>query len=119
MGFADALERLRAVAPEFRIADFLPRYNFLKVSVERSAPGDLGGFTIRVLREGSSVGGDNIEYVTVPIAADLQLRATREVEGYVFDPFNVPFGNISIDASARIDLTSRMRVKYTELQEFL
>lgn len=95
---------------------YLKRYNKLIFEVELSRPISLQELTVKMFRTGSSVGDDNIEYVTLNIDRN---RHNQNVEAYLFDPFNVPFNEIVCLYNPEINLNSRMRLKYKEILPFL
>jgi hypothetical protein len=64
------------------------------------------------------VGKDNKEYLTLPVS-EIKIGTEQKVEGYVFDPFNLPFENIEIEFCPEINLGTPMRTKFTEIRDFL
>lgn len=95
---------------------YLKRYNRLIFEIELTRPVLLQKVTVKMLRTGSSIGDDNIEYVTLSIDRD---KNKQIVEAYLFDPFNLPFDKIVSLYNPEINLNSRMRTKYKEILEFL
>ncbi len=92
----------------------LPRYNKLTFLIERKEESCLNFYTVKCKRIGSIYGDSNVEYVSIPLDINIQLY-----EVYLFDPFNVEFQDIQVDCTPDIDLSSKMRVKYKELSDFL
>lgn len=98
--------------------DILPRYNRLVFSVKKFRNIGLTQYTVRCMRLGSSVKSDNVEYVSIPISG-VGVGEEQLIDCYLFDPFNLPFDSITVDVSPEIDLGSVMRVKYTEIKDYL
>ncbi len=98
--------------------DLLPRYNRLTLRIIKTSNVDLDCFTIKCKRTGSPVGNDNVEYVTIDVKG-IPAGAAVTREAYLFDPFNLPFESIEIEAGPYIDLSSKMRAKYGEIQSYL
>jgi hypothetical protein len=107
-----------AVRPPGKESDFLPRYHKGTVEIVKHREVCLFWLTFKVLRLGSKVGPDNVEYVSIPVQ-DIKCGIPTKKEFYVFDPFNMPFENVKIDYNPLIDLGSKMRVKYKEIQDLL
>ena len=108
----------RLVRPPGRDKDFLPRYNRLALVVRKYREAHLKQLTLRVRRSGSSVGKDNVEYVTIDLP-DFPAGEEVRLEVFVFDPFNLPFHDISVEYSPEIELSSPMRVRFAEIKEYL
>jgi len=106
------------VRPPGKEQDFLPRYNRVICSVHKHSESSLKQLTFEVRRIGSPVGTDNVQYVTVSLP-DFAAGQEISVEAFAFDPFNVPFEEISVDYTPEIDLGSPMRVRYAELRQYL
>lgn len=107
------------VKPPDKKKDLLPRYNKIILSVKRN--GDtpiLKEVTIPFLRFGSSIGKDNIDYVTIDIDS-LEKEEIKVIETYLFDPFNVPFEGIECLYKPEISLSSEMRAMFKEIQKYL
>ena len=98
--------------------DFLPRYNHIVCAVRKLEDSSLRQLTFRVRRTGSSVGNDNVQYVTVSLP-DIRRGEEVQVEAYVFDPFNVRFQEIIVEYSPDIDLGSPMHVRFSEIRDYL
>jgi hypothetical protein len=98
--------------------DLLPRYNRIVCGVRKHQTSRLNKLTFKAVRSGSSVGLDNVEYVTIDLP-DFPVGEEITVESWVCDPFNVPFRELVIDYSPEIDLSSPMRVRFAELKEYL
>ena len=97
---------------------FLPRYNRVVLSVTKEAPSNLAKLTIKVLRRGSKIGTDNVEYVTIDVSR-LPVGVATAVEAYVFDPFNLPFDKIESAYDPEIDLSDPRRVRFKEIEDYL
>lgn len=95
---------------------YLKRYNKLVLSLNVARKVSIKEVTIKMARLGSAVGEDNIEYVTVQIEGVVG-NVLKEI--YLFDPFNLPFEKIVCLYQPEVNLNSKMRVKYKELQEYL
>jgi len=106
------------VRPPGKEKDFLPRYNRIVSGVRKYAASPLEQLTLKVRRLGTTVGEDNIQYVTLDVSGVPVDMETR-LEAYVFDPFNLPFESINIDYSPEIDLSSPMRARYAEIKVYL
>jgi hypothetical protein len=106
------------VRPPDRGSDLLPRYNKGIVEISKTRQVDLSILTLKVLRVGSKVGKDNLEYVSIPVG-DVSVGVPVQKEFYVFDPFNLPFDDLRIDFNPIIDLGSKMRVKFKEIKALL
>jgi len=104
--------------PPDKSNDFLPRYNKLNLKVTKHDSVDLDFFTIKCHRSGSPVGKDNIEYVTIAVK-ELPVSVPTILVSWLFDPFNMPFEKIFIQADPFVDLSSKMRVKYQEIKDYL
>ena len=104
--------------PPNKSNEFLPRYNKLNLKVTKTAATDLDFFTIKCYRIGSPVGKDNIEYVSIPVK-ELPISKPIIVVSWLFDPFNMPFEKIIIQVDPFINLSSKMRVKYKEIKDYL
>lgn len=97
---------------------YLKRYNKVFFEVVKAEKADIKSVTIKVLRSGSVVGNDNVEYVTIDVENIVPLKPTK-IEVYLFDPFNIPFESIICLYAPEIDLDSTMRVAYKEIIAFL
>lgn len=95
---------------------YLKRYNRLVLKFNMVRDVSIKEVTIKMARLGSAVGDDNVEYVTVPIEG---LEGDFLKEAYLFDPFNLPFEKIVCLYQPEVNLNSKMRVKYKELQDYL
>jgi hypothetical protein len=108
----------QTVRPPKKEKDFLPRYHRIICLVRKNNNSSLGQLTVKVCRTGSSVGADNVQYVTIDLP-DFLAGQEKEVEVFVFDPFNLPFKDIVIDYSPQIDLSSPSRARFVELKPYL
>ena len=106
------------VRPPKKENDFLPRYHQIVCEVRKNKQSSLTQLTFKVRRTGSSVGADNVEYVTVNLP-DFAVGQSVAVEVFAFDPFNCPFKEIVIDYSPEIDLGSPARARFAELKPYL
>ena len=106
------------VRPPGHEKDSLPRYNRIVCAVRKLEDSSLRQLTFRVRRTGSSVGNDNVQYVTVSLPETGQGEEVQ-VEAYVFDPFNVRFQEIIVEYSPDIDLGSPMRARFAEIKDYL
>lgn len=106
------------VRPPGKENDMLPRYNHIVLSVTKKEQSDLKELTVLLKREGSAVEDDNKEYITLNVAG-LPVGIDQKIESYLFDPFNVPFKTITCQFDYRINLGSKMRVRYKEITEYL
>lgn len=98
--------------------DLLPRYNRIVCGVRKLDASRLNELTFKVHRSASSVGADNVQYVTIGLP-NFPVGEEITVEALVFDPFNLPFRELVIDYSPEIDLSSPTRVRFAELKEYL
>ncbi len=113
-----AFER-QLTRPPDKQDDLLPRYTKLTLLVKKNDHAPLLAYlTIAFLRTGSSIGNDNIEYLTIDIRS-LAIGRSEVVEAYLFDPFNLPFEEIQCLYEPEIDLGTKMRIKYKEIRRFL
>jgi hypothetical protein len=106
------------VRPPGKEKDILPRYNRVLLLIRKKEESDLTELTTIINREGSDVGVDNKQYVTLDVTSFLT-GIDQKVEVYVFDPFNLPFQSITCQFDYRIDLGSKMRVNYKEIADYL
>lgn len=106
------------VRPPGHEKDFLPRYHHLVLGIRKLRDSHLRKLTVSVLRKGSSIGSENMEYATINLPDfPAGTEITRDV--YVFDPFNLPFKQIEVIHVPEIDLSSPMRVKFEEIKALL
>ncbi len=108
----------RLQRPPDKPKDMFPRYNRLVVEVTKTRPVTIPVLTVIVERLGSKVGDTNLEYASVPVQ-DIPVNTPTIRECYVFDPFNVPFSEITVQFNPVIDLGSPMRTKFKELSSLL
>lgn len=107
------------IKPPGKENDFLPRYNKVTLAIRKNKEVELANqVTIKFYRSGSPVGKDNVEYLTMDISS-FPISKSKVVQSYLFDPFNLPFDKIECQYVPEIDLTSKMRVKYKEIKNFL
>lgn len=106
------------VRPPGREADFLPRYNRIRLRLEKRQEVLLGMLTLSVFRTGSEIGAQNREFITIDVS-QLEKGKPVEVEAFVFDPFNLPFDAMQVTVDDPIDLKSPMRVRYKEIGSYL
>lgn len=128
IGVNEVINERRAIAVELNSYDtemvahpnaekkYLNRYNKIVLSLNVARKVSIKEVTIKMARLGSAVGNDNIEYVTVQIEGVVG-NLLKEI--YLFDPFNLPFEKIVCLYQPEVNLNSKMRVKYKELQEYL
>ena len=107
------------VRPPGHEADMLPRYHHLILGVQKHRDSWLRNLTVTVLRSGSGVGPQNIEYATINLPDFAAGTETACDDVYVFDAFNLPFQKIEIVHHPEIDLSSKMRVRFEEIKDFL
>ncbi len=106
------------VRPPGHEKDFLPRYHRLVLGIRKLRDSQLRKLTVSIIRTGSSIGSQNIEYATIALP-DFPVGTEITQDVYVFDPFNLPFKRIEVIHVPEIDLSSRMRVKFEEIKSFL
>lgn len=95
-----------------------PRYHRFVVGVTKQRAIEIPKLTVKVVRDGSRYGADNVDYVSLDIAS-IPPGKEAAVTGYSFDGFNVPFARGRIEYQPSIDLGSKMRVRFAEIAEFL
>jgi len=93
---------------------YLKRYNKVIFEVTKKSDTFISDLTVKLFRSGSSVGNDNVEYVTINVA-EIQVQKPCLIESYLFDPFNIPFNSIESLYNPNIDLGSPMRIKFKEI----
>lgn len=98
--------------------DLLPRYNKVTLEVTKTKPVKIPVLTVMVARVGSKYGAANVEYATFPVQG-IPVNVPTICDCFVFDPFNVPFTEITVIFNPVIDLGSKMRVKFKELSGLL
>ncbi len=106
------------IRPPGHEKDLLPRYHHLVLGIRKLQESRLPKLTVSVARTGSSIGSDNITYLTIdlhdfPVGTEI----TRDV--FVFDPFNLPFQRIEVIHVPEIDLSTPMRVRFEEIKDLL
>jgi hypothetical protein len=105
--------------PPGNMKDLLPRYNKLTIAIRKNKPTCLlNDLTIEFLRSGSSIGKDNISYITLDITS-LPEAKSQVFEAYLFDAFNVSFDSIECHYKPKIELGNKMRINYKEILGFL
>jgi hypothetical protein len=113
VGFEKVLQR-----PPEKPGDLLPRYNQVIFEVTKLREAKLSLLTVGLARAGSQYGADNVVYVSLPIA-DVPLREPVKIVEYVFDPFNVPFEEIELLFTPEIDLSSKSRARFKEIESLV
>jgi hypothetical protein len=106
------------VRPPGKEKDMLPRYNRVLLWIRKKEESDLTKLTTIINREGSAVGVDNKQYVTLNVNS-IPTGFDQKVETFVFDPFNLPFKSITCHFDYQIDLGSKTRVNYKEIADYL
>jgi hypothetical protein len=106
------------VRPPGHEDDLLPRYHKVIVEVTKLRDVGLQVLTIPFLREGSKIGKSNVAYATINVS-HLPVGEAVKTDVFLFDPFNIPFDCIQSLFRPEIDLNSRMKAKFVELQPFL
>jgi len=97
---------------------YLKRYNKICLEIIKTEKTEIKWLTIKMLRTGSTVGNDNIDFVTIDIENIIPLKPTR-IECLLFDSFNLPFESIICQYAPEIDLGSSMRSAFKEITTFL
>ena len=106
------------VRPPGKEKDFLPRYNRVLLGVLKTREVPLQNLTVTIQRIGTGVGKDNRQSLTIAVG-ETKVGAENRIEGFVFDPFNLPFESIEVEFSPEIDLGTPMRTRFVEIRDFL
>jgi hypothetical protein len=106
------------VRPPGKEKDFLPRYNRVLLRVLKTREVPLQNLTMIIRRDGSTVGKNNKQYVTVPVG-EMRAGAEQQREAFVFDPFNLPFKSMEVEFCPEINLGTSMRANFVEIRDFL
>jgi hypothetical protein len=106
------------VRPPGNEKDFLPRYNRVLLSVLKTREVPLQNLTVTIRRTGSRVGKDNRQSLTIAVGRT-KVGVESQIEGFAFDPFNLPFEGIEVEFSPEINLGTPMRTRFVEIRDFL
>lgn len=106
------------VRPPGHEKDFLPRYHHLVLGIRKLQESRLPKLTVSVARTGSSIGPDNVAYVTIDLR-DFPVGTEITQDVFVFDPFNLPFQRIEVIHVPEIDLSTPTRTMFKEIKDFL
>ena len=98
--------------------DFLPRYHHLVLGIRKLQESRLPKLTVSVARTGSSIGSDNVTYLTIDLC-DFPVGTEITQDVFAFDPFNLPFQRIEVIHVPEIDLSKPMRTMFKEIKDFL
>jgi len=106
------------VRPPGKQNDLLPRYHPVNLRVTKRHTSPLTQLTALMYREGSEVGLDNVQAVTVEVGS-MPPGESRTLQAYVFDPFNLPFIAMRCLFTLAIDLSNPNRVRFEEIRKYL
>ncbi len=97
---------------------YLKRFNKITIKVTKLAESSLKFLTFQILRVGSDIGEENIEYCSIDLP-NIEVGSNSLFTLFVFDPYNIKFKNIHLFYLPDIDIYSNQKVRYKEIKEFL